>query len=232
MGAYDEEASVAEVVRGLAAVLRQSPGKHEIIVVNDGSTDRTAEVLETLTDEVPELVVIHHERNRGLAQVQRTGIAAATGDAIAHFPADGEIPPQACADLIATLREGFDIVVGVRSSKQYSPYRSLASWSYNRLAALLFGVDFRDLGGIRIARAALWKSVPAPSQSATASLERLVMAHRAGARIGFVDVEHRWRKAGRSAFSHPTVALRMLRDLLVFRVSLAGRAGRDPGRTT
>jgi hypothetical protein len=177
-------------------------------------------VVHELLASVPALRLVEHTQNQGYAAAQRTLIREARGELIFHVPADGEMSPCALPLFLQRMAEGYDIVVGVRRRKEYTWYRRLVSWLYNRLIVVLFWIDLRDVGGMRLAKAAVWKRLPARSQSATCMAERLLIAHRSGARIGFVPIEHRWRRTGRSKFNRLRSAWRAFQDLIALRLSL------------
>ena len=223
MTAYNEEAVVAGTVGDCIAVLDQIPGRHNILIVNDGSTDRTGEILHGLEAKHPQIRVLVHPENRGFVQAQRWLIAEAEGDLIFHLAADGEWKAAELYKLLAKLAEGYDIVIGVRRQKHYTVYRKIVSWVYNTLVLILFGKNFQDIGSIRLARASLWKRIPAASGSAFFIAEKLLLALRNGARVGFVPVDHQWRSSGHSKFNNPLKALQAFVELFSFWLSPRSR---------
>lgn len=227
MTAYNEEAIIASTIEDCIAALGQIPGRHNILVVNDGSTDTTGELLQRLEAKHPQIRVLVHPENRGFVQAQRWLIAEAEGDLIFHFAADGEWKAAELPKMLEKLGEGYDIVIGVRLQKQYTAYRKIVSWFYNVMVLTLFGKNFQDIGSIRLARASLWKRIPAASGSAFFIAEKLLLAHRNGARIGFVPVDHRWRSSGHSKFNNPLKVLRALSELFGFWVSTRSRRKLD-----
>jgi dolichol-phosphate mannosyltransferase len=220
---YNEEAAIGGVIRDLLGVLRSLDGQHEIVAVNDGSTDCTARVLEVLRADNPELRVVTHVRNLGWAQTSRDGIAASRGELIAHFAGDGEACAADLLIMLAELDRGFDIVLGVRTRIDYSALRLAQHIGQRLLLRLFFGLTIPDSGGPRIAKAHIWKALPGSGDSATFLTERLVVARNSGVRIGYAPVAHRWRSSGRSAFSSPRNTYVALRDLLRLRLSPRAR---------
>jgi dolichol-phosphate mannosyltransferase len=216
MTAYNEEAVIANTICDCITVLNQIPGDHTILAVNDGSTDRTGEILQNLAAQYAQLRILVHPENRGIAQAQRWLIGEAQSDLIFHLAADGEWRASELHGLLAKLSQGYDIVIGVRRHKHYSAYRKVVSWLYNVFTLLLFGKNFRDIGSIKLVRAGLWKRLPAESNSAFFMAERLLLASRNGARIGFVPVDHVWRATGRSKFNNPLRALEAFVELVQF----------------
>ncbi len=215
---FNEAERIAPVVAEAQAALAQLPGEHEVLVVNDGSTDSTAQVLESLSRRWPNIRVFHHSQNRGLAQAQKTLLAHARGQYIFHVGGDGQWRMADMIPMFWKLQQGYDVVLGVRRHKHYGPWRRLVSWSYNALVAVLWGRWYGDLGSVKMARARVWKSLPVQSTSAFANAERVLLAQGAGARIATLPVAHRPRPGGRSSFVHPKQALRALADLIRFRL--------------
>ncbi len=219
MTAYNEEAVVADTIQDCLTVLAQIPGDHEILIVNDGSTDRTGEILNDLAMKHPALRILVHQDNQGFVRAQCWLIKEARGELIFHFAADGEWRASELHKLLEKLNAGYDIVIGVRRKKHYSMYRNMVSWVYNMLVLFLFGFNFCDIGSIRLVRARLWKRVLAESKSAFFIAEKLLLAYRNGARIGFAPVDHMWRSTGRSKFNNPLRAFDAFVDLFSFWLS-------------
>jgi dolichol-phosphate mannosyltransferase len=223
MTAYNEEAIIANTLHDCLSTLERIPGDHNILVVDDGSTDRTGEILRGFEARYSNVRVLVHPENRGFVAGLRWLIAEAEGDLIFHLAADGEWKAAELHGMLAKLSEGYDIVIGVRREKHYSFYRGVISRLYNLLVLVLFGKQFRDIGSIRLARASLWKRIPATSNSAFFIAEKLLLAHRNGARIGFVPVDHQWRSSGHSKFNNPLNAARALGELVTFWMSPRSR---------
>lgn len=223
MTAYNEEAVIADTIKDCISVLGRIPGHHTILVVNDGSTDRTGDILYELEKKHSRLRILVHPKNRGIARAQRWLIQEAKGELIFHFASDGEWKANELYSLLDKFNEGYDIVIGVRHKKDYSLYRRIASWFYNMLVLTLFGKNFHDIGSIRLARASLWKRIPAESNSAFFIAEKLLLAYRNGARIGFTPVNHVWRSTGRSKFNSPLRALEAFVELFNFWLSPRSR---------
>ena len=226
--AYNEEGVIADTVAEAAGVLSAMPGRHEILVCDDGSADRTREILSELAEQQPMLRLLRHPVNRGNPAAQRTLVEAARGELIVHIGADREWRMSEIPRLLEAIEQGCDVVIGVRRRKQYSLWRKFVSAAYNLLVAVLWGKHFGDLGSIKMARARLWKLIPFGSTSAFIHAERLLIAYRNGARIGTIPVDHVARKTGRSKYTSPWQALRALADVVKFRFSRRSRI-RLPG---
>ena len=147
--AFNEEAGVAAVVTEVQALLRQRNIGAEVIVVDDGSTDGTARVAKAAGARV-----IQHRSNRGYGAALKSGIAAASHEAIAMIDADGTYPAAHLPELLAEL-EHADMAVGARTGRhvQIPLLRRPAKWVLNRLANYVTGAQIPDLNsGLRAFR--------------------------------------------------------------------------------
>lgn len=219
MTAFNEEGQIGDTLSDVAKVLDALPGEHTLLVVDDGSHDRTGEIVRARAGADPRIRLLVHPENRGVAHALRWLIAEAPGDVLFHLASDGEWSASELFGMLDKLNEGYDIVIGVRTSKHYTLYRKIVSRCYNLLIGGLFGTWLGDAGSIRIARAARWKPVPADSNSAFFVAEKLLTARRSGCRIGLAPVAHRWRKKGTSSFNNPLKALVAFRELIAYRLS-------------
>ena len=134
---YNEEESLPYLVEQLTDALRPSGERFELVLVNDGSSDRTAEVLEQLSHEVPELVAVLLRKNYGQTAAMAAGFDVAQGDVIVSLDGDLQNDPADISMLLAKLREGYDLVSGWRHQRQDAALqRKLPSRIANRLSLI------------------------------------------------------------------------------------------------
>ena len=221
--AYNEAEIITETVQEAALVLSTLTGDHEIIVVDDGSTDDTWDILQRLAQTQPFLRPLQHERNLGIGQAQRTLVSAAKCEYVFHIGADRQWRMDELIRMLEIMDQGNDVVIGVRVAKQYTLWRSFVSSSFNRIVAFLWGKHFGDLGSIKLIRTQLWKQVPFGSSSAFVHAQRLLIAYQNGARVATTPVEHLPRLAGSSKFTSPLQAFRAMLELVCFRLSKHNR---------
>jgi glycosyltransferase involved in cell wall biosynthesis len=140
----------AASLKTLAPKLRASYPDAEILVVNDGSTDRTEEVAEAAG-----LKTVSHPYSIGNGAAVKTGARTATGDILVFMDADGQHDPDDIRRLLAKMDQGYEMVVGARTTDTHaSLHRRLANRFYNRLASWMTGYPIQDLtSGFRVARA-------------------------------------------------------------------------------
>lgn len=148
--AYNEEKGILKVIEELKLVLDNTKQPYEIIVVDDGSTDNTAEIVEKIEN----TRLIQHVHNKGYGAALKTGIKGASGDFILITDADGSYPNKDVPRLLEHV-EQYDMVVGARTGKDVNIqlYRKPAKWFLSRLANYLSGTKIPDLNsGMRIFR--------------------------------------------------------------------------------
>ena len=213
--AFNEEPLLADVTRRLQASLATLGTASEIILVNDGSRDRTGEIADHLARELPGVTAVH-QANQGIGGAFRTGAARATGEYVMLWPADMPAEPGDLAPFTGALGQA-DVIVGVRSSRVgYGPLMHLNSWLYPRLVALLFGLRLRDVNWIHAYRRRRLLEVRLTQAGIPMLAEALVRLRDQGATLLEVDVVMRPRTTGIPSASRPRVMWKTLAGLLRF----------------
>lgn len=227
--AYNDEASIGGLVTEALALLPSLTDDFEVIVVDDGSADGTARVLDELAHAEPRLRVVHHGINRGYGAALRTGFASATKDLVFYTDGDGQYDVGELRLLRLRLAEGVDIVNGYKLKRADSWQRKAIGAAYNGLAHLLFSIPIRDVDcDFRLLRRRAVEQVELVSSSGSICVELVHKLHRAGCVFAEVPVRHRPRVHGRSQFFTLRRVMRTALDLLSLwlRVSAPGRANR------
>jgi glycosyltransferase involved in cell wall biosynthesis len=219
---HDEEAAIAGVVEALLAELPRVASRFELIVVDDGSTDRTAAVLDRLACGVRWLRVVRHPSNRGYGAALRSGFAVARHAWVLVIDGDGQIDPTQLGDLVAAL-DGHDGVVGYRARRADAWMRRLNTAAWNALVRWLFGLETRDLNcAFKLLPTSLVREAALVSEGAVISAEILVRAAGAGYRLAEVPIVHRPRRSGRASGARPGVVARAGLELLRLHRSARG----------
>ena len=209
---YNEEESLPHLLEQLLQALRPSDERFELVLVNDGSSDRTAEVLEQLSHEVPELVAVLLRKNYGQTAAMAAGFDVAQGAVIVSLDGDLQNDPADIPMLLAKLREGYDLVSGWRHQRQDAALqRKLPSRIANRLIGRVTGVRLHDYGcSLKAYRREVLSDMRLYGE-----LHRFLpaLAFIEGARITEVKVNHRARQFGSSKYGIDRT-FRVLMDLL------------------
>jgi dolichol-phosphate mannosyltransferase len=208
----DEAGNVGPLAREIAGALKGEA--HEIVFVDDGSADTTAEELQALKTEIPALRVVRHGRNLGQSRGIRTGVVAARGGIIVTLDGDGQNDPADIPKLLAMLRadRGLGMVSGVRVKRQDKPSRRLASKLGNRFRNAMLGDGASDTGcGLKAFHRDLFLSLPYFDH-----MHRflIALAQREGWKVAYVPVNHRPRLTGASKYTNFGRLLVSVQDLL------------------
>jgi glycosyltransferase involved in cell wall biosynthesis len=231
--AYNEEALIERSVRHVAEVLQRLVSDFEVVVVNDGSRDRTAEIVERISEAEPALHVrlVNHARNQGYGAALATGFDAARGDLVLMLDADGQFDVAEVVHLLGAMDESTDMVIGFRAKRADPPMRLLNAWGWKLLVNCLFGYTARDIDcAFKLFRRSVWQSLQVESRGATFSAEFLIKARRMGYAIKELPVTHLPRTAGSPTGAHPRVIARAFAELFKLRLRLAHEAAPIVGR--
>lgn len=222
--AYNEEANIEEAVRDADAACREFCSSWEVVVVDDGSRDRTPEILERLRSEIPALKVIRVEPNRGYTNALRTGFLASTKPWVFYTDADNQFDPREVARFLA-IRNESDLVIGYRVARKDGWLRLLLSRGYNNLQKLILGISARDINcAFKLFRRRFFDIAPIESDGFLVDAELLVRARLLGLRVRELPVGHRPRAAGTTTVGWKTIPA-TLRDMVRFRRKLRGWPG-------
>ena len=210
---HNEEENIEEAVRRALSALPRFADQFEIIVVNDGSRDRTGEIADRLMAAHPEVRVVHHSKNRGYGCALRSGIAASRFPWIFYTDGDNQFDLDEIA-LLLPMRHEHDIVTGYRMERRDPLHRKVNAWLFNSLVHGLFRVHLRDVDcAFKLYRASIFEGMELRSTGAPIDLEILARARRRGARIGEVGVHHYPRQFGEQSGANLSVILRAFREL-------------------
>ena len=214
--ARDEEGCIASTVEHLHLELELRGVPHEIIVVDDASTDSTPRLADEAAAADPRVKVVHHPKNRKLGGSIKTGFATATGDLVLYTDADlpfdmGELK-RACR--IMRLYEA-DIVSAYRLDRTGEGYvRTVYSFFYNALVRVFFGVKMRDVNfAFKLCRGHIFEHITLESEGSFIDAELVIRANKLGYHIVQFGVDYFPRTRGVSTLSSPSVIVKILREM-------------------
>jgi glycosyltransferase involved in cell wall biosynthesis len=199
--AYNDRGTIASLVIAALRTARELTDDFEVIIVDDGSADSTAEIADELGRAYPQVKVVHHLRNRGYGGALRSGFAAATKDLIFYTDGDAQYDPAEMALLWAALDQNVDLVNGYKISRSDPLHRIVIGRVYHHTVKRLFGLRVRDVDcDFRLMRRSIFDRITLEKNSGVICLEMMKKIQDAGFRIAEVPVHHYHRAHGRSQF--------------------------------
>jgi glycosyltransferase involved in cell wall biosynthesis len=236
--AYNDAGTIASMVVSTDLTLRALPAKYpyisddyEIIIVNDGSADHTAEVLEELKSRYPRLRVVTHEKNRGYGGALRTGFSSATRDLVFYTDGDAQYDPRELERLVASLNDQVDMVQGYKIQRNDPLHRKIIGKLYHFLVNWLFDLRMRDVDcDFRLIRNSVFDRVQLTSDSGIICVELMTKFRQAGGQLVEVPVHHYHRAYGVSQFFNFSRVGRVAIDLMKLWLRLRLLRGWGSGR--
>lgn len=196
---YNEEANLPELLRRTLAAGRALPAPFELILVDDGSRDRSRALLADAARDNPEVIAVMLNRNYGQHAAVMAGFAQSRGEIIVTLDADLQNPPEEIGKLVAKMEEGLDVVGSVRVPRCDSMFRRFSSFLVNRVTARVTGVTMHDYGCML--RAYRRSIVQAMLQCHERSTFIPALANSFARNTAEVEVRHAERRAGASKYS-------------------------------
>jgi glycosyltransferase involved in cell wall biosynthesis len=203
---YNEEGNIREVVSLAISALEKVCSEFEVIIVNDGSRDRTGEIAEELAGQDSRIRGVNHQRNRGYGAALRSGFAASRYDTIFQCDGDNQFYPEEISKLLPHVKD-CDFVIGYRIKRNDPFPRILIARFYRTLLRSIFGLRLRDVNcAFKIYKKHILDQLDLRSSSGVINGEIFVKAGKLGyKRIKEVGVRHRPRERGKQTGATPKV---------------------------
>lgn len=224
--AYNEENTVKGTVEAAKQVLGRVANKYEIIIVDDGSKDKTGIIADELARKYPEVRVVHHRPNKGYGMALRSGIAASKYEWIFYTDADLQFDLNDIEKLIPLLKKA-DIVSAYRVRRIDPLLRKFAAWVYNIVVWAALGYYIRDIDcAFKIYHRKIFDTFKLSCAHGIIDPEILIKAKVNGFRIAQVGVRHLPRKKGKTVFAGSlglikfSHFMRLMREIKVIRAEL------------
>lgn len=211
--AHNEEGNIRNTVDNCVSYLEKNIGDYEVVVVNDGSSDRTREIVAEISSSNPNVVLVNHEINKGYGSALRSGFDKASKDYIFFMDSDGQFDINDLGRL--TPHAGADTaVIGYREDRADSYIRSLNAWLYSLYIYIIFGLRVKDMDcAFKIfPRRAYWAVRPIKSEGALFSAEFLIKLKREGFSFKEVPVRHFPRIFGSQTGANIRVIMKMFKE--------------------
>ena len=214
---YNEQQNIGRTVENAIEVLEKLNADFEIMIVDDGSSDKTGQIADEIADRESRIKVVHHQRNLGYGVALQSGFRAARKELVFYTDGDGQFDMNEMPPLLP-LMEQYDIVSCYRLNRQDSLIRKINAWCWTKLVCLLFGLRLRDIDcAFKLYKREIFDHIELSSTGALIDAEILARAVRRGYRITQKGVHHYPRTAGAQTGAKFRVIFRAFRELFELR---------------
>lgn len=216
--AYNLEAQIENTVNRAFDMIPQIASEYEVIVINDGSLDKTENILKMLSKQYKKLKVIKHEVNKGYGAALKSGFYNSKFRWIAFTDADGQFDISELPKLIEVQKKtGADLVVGYYIKRAVPFYRKLNTWLWQLVVRMLFDLKVRDIDcGFKLISKNVIDTIPKleSERGAFISSEFLIKARKSGFKIVETGVHHYPRAEGKGTGAALNVIIKSFIDLI------------------
>lgn len=225
--AYNDAYSIGRIVDDAILILESLGNDYEIIVVNDGSTDNTGEVLDELRRKNNRIKVIYHLKNKGYGAALRAGFAESSKGLIFYTDGDGQYDIKELPLLLSLMKGGVDVVNGYKIQRKDSVQRIVIGKLYYWIVRLLFNLKVKDVTcDFRLIRRFVFDKIDLESNNGAICVEMMKKIQDAGFVTKEVPVHHYPRRYGRSQFFNLPNLLKTIIELVRLRL----KGFREKGR--
>ena len=211
---YNDAKTIGKLVSDCDKILKKIAGKYEIIIIDDGSKDKSRLLLKNLSLKMPKLRLIFHPKNLGYGAVLTTGFKSAKYGLIFYTDGDGQYDVGELPILVSLMTKDIDFVNGIKMSRQDPTYRVFVGNLYSFFCRWAFWLPVYDVDcDFRLIRRETIRKLRLNSKSGSICVELVKKAQRSGAKFRQVSVFHYERKYGSSEFFKPFNIIKSLLDL-------------------
>lgn len=212
---YNDGGTIASMVMGAMIVLDDITKDYEVIVIDDGSTDASREILQRLEHDYDKVKVVYHSGNRGYGGALRSGFSAASKDLIFYTDGDAQYDVRELKKLVSALEDNIDVVQGYKTKRLDPFHRVIIGKLYQNMMKFIFGLKIRDVDcDFRLIRRKVFDKVTLEKESGVICLEMVKKIQDAGFRFTEVPVNHFFRAYGKSQFFNFKRVFRVGKDVL------------------
>lgn len=212
--AYNEEVNIEKTVRQAKKILLQVANKWEILIINDGSTDKTGQVAAKLRREDKRIDVINHPTNQGYGAALKSGFSNARYPWVAFTDSDGQFNFSEIKKFLPLMKNS-DLILGYRLNRADSFLRKIYTFVWGKIPVVLWGLKVRDYScGFKLIKKKVFDAVqPLVGEEKVTQIEMLVKAKRKGFKFAEIGVRHYPRKYGAQTGANIKVVVKSVTDL-------------------
>ncbi|MCB8918169.1 MAG: glycosyltransferase family 2 protein [Ardenticatenaceae bacterium] len=213
--AYNDAGTIPSMVITVLLTLREISDDYEVIVINDGSKDHTAQVLDELARVYPhEVRIVHHVKNRGYGGALRSGFASASKEWIFYTDGDAQYDPRELKNLAALANDQIDFINGWKIERNDPLHRIIIGRLYQYIIKITFGLKLKDVDcDFRLMRRSVFDKVQLTADSGVICVELMKKVQDTGCRLTETPVHHYHRAYGQSQFFNFRRLAEVARDL-------------------
>lgn len=212
---YNDWGTIASMVISVNTVLERIATDYEILLIDDGSKERTKRILKELSHKINKVRVITHPKNKGYGGALKTGIYSSKFELIFYTDGDAQYNPEELELLINNFGSDIDIVNGYKISRSDPVYRKVIGRIYHYITKLLFRFKIRDIDcDFRLMRKRMFENLILENDSGVICVEMITKITRKGYKFEEVPVHHYYRISGKSQFFNFRRIFRVIMDLL------------------
>jgi glycosyltransferase involved in cell wall biosynthesis len=194
--AYNEEKTVESVAKDALRALSELCNDYEVVFVDDGSSDATGKIIDSLAKENRFVRSIHHQKNQGFTGVIKTSFQSAKKDLIFLAPADGQFDFGELRKFVKAIKD-YDVVLGYRKEKEENLVRKINSIAFHLISRIVLGIKFKEISSVSLWRRKVIKSIKVESEDRSAMYLPEIIYKALNKGYKFTQVSHIWRKRQR-----------------------------------
>jgi len=212
--AYNEEVNIEKTVRKAKKILLQVADKWEILIINDGSTDKTGQVAAKLRREDKRIDVINHPINQGYGAALKSGFSNARYPWVAFTDSDGQFNFSEIKKFLPLMKNS-DLILGYRLNRADSFLRKIYTFVWGKIPVVLWGLKVKDYScGFKLIKKKVFDAVqPLVGEEKVTQIEMLVKAKRKGFKFAEIGVRHYPRKYGAQTGTNIKVVVKSITDI-------------------
>lgn len=216
MPVYNEQDNLPEVMEILRQKLSKWVESYEILIVDDGSTDRTVQIAQQLSGSDGRIRLLRHMENRGPGSGIITGLTHAAGRLVTFIPADLAISMDQFPKYLEAAEDA-ELVIGIRSDRSdYAFFRKVNSYVYIWLIKLLFRMKQRQFNYVHLYHRSIFDQIDVWSDGVFITAEIMIRGRDHGFKLKEVEIDYVPRTRGKASCGRPSIILKTFKDLLLF----------------